>query len=108
MALCALAPASAGCGTTANQNGDCWWHTCYMGPANQPYGGAEQDWDLLTSIHGLGGDELGWGNVFSASLALFDLPFSAVGDTVTLPYDVWVTMTRQREPAEADKTTAKK
>jgi uncharacterized protein YceK len=108
-ALCALSAASAGCGTLANQSGSELYITCAWSPPSEPYGGVERDWHQMrwdcSRVADEGPDT---GSVVGLALAILDLPLSAVGDTVLLPYDVWVTMTRRPEHQDADRSGGEK
>jgi uncharacterized protein YceK len=102
---CAAVVASAGCGTLANQNGYCWYMTCAGGPV-EPYGGVQQDWlEVRSSWHEVTGDRADTGSTVMGALAAIDLPLSAVGDTILLPYHLWVTMADRGDQSDADKPT---
>jgi uncharacterized protein YceK len=100
-ALCAMATASTGCGTISNQNGHYWYMTCATHPRSELYGGVKQDLGALMNTQSRDFAEAGWGWVFQGAIACIDLPFSAIGDTLTLPYDVWVTVAGRKETAKA-------
>src|SRR3954454_13017648 len=90
--LAAGCAASAGCGTLANQNGYCWYMTCAGGPV-EPYGGVQQDWlGVRAGWHQVTADGADTGTTVIGALAAIDLPLSAVGDTILLPYHLWVAM----------------
>ena len=99
-ALCAVATASAGCGTILNEKGA--WRT-----PSEPYGGVEFDWyEMRWGCGRLAKEQTEVVPWVVLTLAIIDLPLSAVGDTVMLPYDSLVMLVRHLKPADADMSPA--
>ena len=83
-----LLSALVGCGTIANMRGETVVH--FGGPfacQTRPFGGVVQDVNVVVGIPG-------------GFLMIADLPFSFVGDLVTLPWTAFVTVRDQRHPTE--------
>jgi uncharacterized protein YceK len=94
--LATLAVCASGCGTV--------YDTCRMSPWGQTfrvYGGVKQDAQEVSECtaraFGGGPDARGW-DLVQACLAVADVPFSAVADTLLLP----VTIPHSREAANRD------
>lgn len=85
--LATLALLSGGCGTIQNLQQTTGPKDVPEIPPDAPmkrvYGGVRSDWSELAGRREPGSPSAGTGSSLSA---LVDLPFSAVGDTLTLPY----------------------
>jgi uncharacterized protein YceK len=84
----------SGCGTMDNMIGPFLILGGRAVPPQSPYGGVQLDVADIAECNGEAYQILG------AFLALADLPFSAVADTVTLPYALRATADRNRPYAE--------
>ena len=85
-AVCVGAAVSSGCGTMAN--------TAYFTPGEggkKVYGGVQVDWDVAVKQN-----ESAW--VTAAAFA--DLPLSAIGDTLSLPYLLALYLAADGRPAD--------
>src|SRR5436190_2124808 len=88
---------TSGCGTVCNT---VWWNPDEGG--QRAYGGTRADFQVATSeFANPKPDASSIDRVATVSLALLDIPFSAVGDTLTLPYILWLTAS---EPSTTNTT----
>jgi len=90
-AVCAAASVSSGCGTVAN--------TAYLDPyegGKRVYGGVQVAWDKTANQE----SRSSW--VTAAAYA--DLPLSAIGDTLTLPYTIAVALGWSKPTDPNDRT----
>src|SRR5205085_2032975 len=85
-----LSSALGGCGTMANMRGEAVISLGWPSPApTVPFGGVRQDAQALLGVpYGF--------------CLISDLPFSLVGDIVTLPWTTCVYARRQPQPTAAD------
>ena len=91
-AVCAGAAVSSGCGTVAN--------TAYLDPyegGKRVYGGVQVAWDKAANPESQ--------STWVTAAAYADVPLSAIGDTLTLPYTVAVAL-GWTKPADPNVRTA--
>jgi len=87
-----LLAAGSGCGTIANMHGETFIHMGGPFPCpTEPFGGVQQDVSGLRMPLGF--------------MLLADLPFSFVGDIVTLPWTTGASRNEPQRPTEKDMST---
>lgn len=89
-ALCACCLLSA-CGTLANLNG------VHGAPANVPFGGTGLDIQAIAGGFSDADDSSSW---LIIPAGIIDLPFSLVGDVISLPYTIYKTATGNQPPEQ--------
>ena len=92
--VCVSAALASGCGTLLNTA-----HYPYASGGEEIYGGVQLDYRVVAQEHQKR-------SATTVALALLDMPFSLVGDTLTLPYTVALSMSRQGEAGQPDKKDA--
>src|SRR5262249_44683538 len=93
---CLTAALLSGCGTMGNL-----WSCCSGSGGERVYGGVYKDVKLVAEGVGRGihPDEEGpWFPLAAACLMTFDLPLSAIGDTLTLPLTIPATVSKISSP----------
>jgi uncharacterized protein YceK len=94
-----------GCGTLANLGGRGWEHTRIYGGVLGDVKGA-QDWIADNPITPEADIQKNVGTVVGVGLVALDVPFSAIGDTLTLPVTVPVAIwASTRGPAAVSQKT---